>query len=181
MQIPTDEVIYTERCRLRYPTEEDFPYIVSASRQPGFNDGMVWDPPENREELTGPLKRSQKEWAAGTSYAWTIEKRDGTEFIGRIAIRDTDEKDVWSLGYWTHPSVQKNGYATEVALAVVDLGFSRLGATSVVAAHATWNEASGKVLQRIGMLRTGINPKGFKKRGNWVEEYEYKIDANASR
>jgi len=181
MEIPTTEVILTQRCRLRYPTQEDLPHIWSASRVPGFNDGMVWDPPKNTEELTEPLRRSQKDWSIGNSYTWTIETKASAEFIGRIAIRLTDQEHVWSLGYWIHPSVQKTGFATEAAAAMLELGFSRLGAVRITAAHATWNEASGKVLQRIGLLRTGVNPRGFKKRGNWVEEYEYEIEADANR
>lgn len=64
---------------------------------------------------------------------------------------------------------------------MVELGFSRLGAIRITAAHATWNEASGKVLQKVGMLRTGVNPRGFKKRGEWVKEYEYEIEAELIR
>ncbi len=175
MKIGPDEQIITDRCRLRYPTQADFPEIWSATRHQGFNDGMVWDPPLSMKELHEPLQRSHAAWADGTEYTWTVESRNDHEFIGRIAIRQTDGKHEWSLGYWTHPSVQKRGYASEATVAVIEFGFSKLGALRITAAHATWNEASAKVLTRAGMKKTGINPKGFKKNGSWVEEYEYEI------
>ena len=175
MKIPTDEIITTKRCRLRYPTRADFPHIWSASRVPGFNDGMMWDPPSTREELEVPLKNSQESWEKGTAFSWTAETKGKGEFIGRIAIRTTDHPQEWSLGYWTHPTLQKRGYATELAAAVLDFGFTRLCATRIIAEHATWNDASGKVLRRVGMTTTGVNPKGFKKKGSWVEEYMYEI------
>ena len=175
MKISPDEQIITERCRLRYPTQDDFTGIWTATRHPGFNDGMVWDPPLSMQELHEPLRRSHIAWAEGSSYTWTVESRAGHEFIGRMGLRQTEGKHEWSLGYWTHPSFQNRGYASEAATAVIEFCFSRLGAIRITAAHATWNEASGKVLKRAGMKRTGINPKGFKKKGKWVEEYEYEI------
>ena len=175
MQITPDEFIITHRCRLRYPSTDDFQHIWSASRYPGFNDGMVWDPPTTIEELTEPLRRSHEAWTAGTSYTWTVETKTECEFVGRIGLRQENLKRDWSLGYWTHPAVQKRGYASEFAAAVINFGFSRIGALRITAAHATWNEASGKVLQRVGMVKTGINPRGFKKGGEWIEEYEYEI------
>jgi len=35
-------------------------HIWSASRYPGFNDGMVWDTPTSMDDLTEPLRRSLK-------------------------------------------------------------------------------------------------------------------------
>ncbi len=67
----------------------------------------------------------------------------------------------------------------KIAFALVDFGFMRLGASAIRAAHTTWNDASRKVLQRIGMKFIGINSKGFQKRGTWVEEYGYEIRLTA--
>ena len=136
---------------------------------------MVWDPPLDMEELEAPQQRNHDSWAAGLAFTWTIGSRNDGEFIGRIAIRRTEDANEWSIGYWIHPALQKRGFASEAAVAVIDFGFSRLDALRITAAHATWNEASGKVLLRAGMKKTGVNPKGFKKNGSWVEEFEYEI------
>ena len=177
MMISIDEQILTKRCRLRYPNESDIPHIWSASRAPGFNDGMQWEPPSEISELHEPLQRNQSGWEDGNAYNWTVESRDKGEFIGRIAIRRTQHDGEWSIGYWTHPTQQNKGYASEVAQAIIHFGFSRLHATVITSAHATWNHASGRVLQHAGMLRVRTNPKGFKKHGKWVEEFEYEIRA----
>ncbi len=175
MKVPADEVILTDRCRLRYPDEADIPHVWSASLVPGFNDGLAWEHPKNAKELEARLKETREAWAKGSAYAWTAECPETGSFIGRIVIRREDKPGAWAIGYWIHPAHQGAGYATEIASAIVNFGFCRLGATAIRAAHATWNDASGKVLQRIGMRFVGSNPKGFQKRGKWVEEYEYEI------
>ena len=87
----------------------------------------------------------------------------------------TDEPGTWDIGFWIHPRVWRRGYATEAAARIVEFGFETLGAERIVAAAATWNEPSLRILERIGMTRTGTNPYGFEKRGRWVEEHEYEI------
>lgn len=77
------------------------------------------------------------------------------------------------MGFWVHPTMQGQGFATECALATLEFGFSRLHAKVMTAAHAAWNAASGRVLRRIGMKYVRTNPRGFKKNREWVEELEY--------
>jgi ribosomal-protein-alanine N-acetyltransferase len=138
---------------------------------------MRWDPPGSIDELEQPLLENFKSWADGTNFSWTIVQARDDEFIGRIAIRrEGDPKEnSWSIGYWTHPTKQRQGYATEAARAMLTFGFQVLDAQRITAAHAIWNEHSGRVLFGIGMLRTGETDKGFLKNGEWVSEYEYAI------
>lgn len=171
---PTEE-IFTPRCRLRHPDESDLVHIWSATRVAGFNDGMPWDPPKHIDDLTAPLERARADWRAGVHFTWTVEARSTREFLGRISIRREEGAAVWSIGFWIHPQHQGRGYATEVAAALVDFGFSRLDAECITAAHAAWNQASARVLERIGMIFVRSNPRGFVKRGAWVEEREYEI------
>ncbi len=178
MAVPIDEVIRTKRCRLRYPDEIDIPHVWSASRVPGFNDGLVWDPPADTSVLTRAMMRDKAEWATGSAYTWTIESiRDGT-FIGRHVIRREEIAGAWSIGFWIHPDKQGNGFASEVAPAIIAFGFQCLGAKVIGADHATWNLASGRVLQSAGMNFTGTNPQGLIKKGVPIEVQEYEIRAN---
>lgn len=169
MNIPLGIVLTTPRCRLRAPTAADIPHIFAASRTPGFTDGMLWEPPETRKELQGPLERNLAAWRAGTAYTFTVETPQGG-FIGRVSLRRTDVADVWTLGFWTHPAEQGKGYMTAAAEAVVALGFTRLGTERVEACHAVWNGASRRVLEKLGMTFVKHLPEGFRKNGVWVAE-----------
>ncbi len=160
----------TNRFLLRIPSLEDIPHIFSATRYKGFNDGMLWEPPEKESDLEASYHFSLKAWGDGSGYTFGIDEKETCNFVGRIVIRQTEEPDVWNTGFWTHPEQQGKGAMTEVLGEVLSFGFSRLGAIRVEAYYATWNEASKKVLERNGMQFIKHVEKGFQKNGKWVAE-----------
>ncbi len=170
MKISKSYSLETERFNLRIPNSEDIPYIFSASRFEGFNDGMLWEPPEKEEELIEPLHNGIKSWELGDGFSFTIVEKGSTALLGRISIRRAEEVNVWNVGFWTHPESQKKGVMTESLSAVLQFGFEELLAIRIEACHAIWNKASEKVLKRNGMSFVAYLEKGFKKKGKWIDE-----------
>ena len=170
MNIPKSYVIETENLLLQIPTEADFPHVFSATRLEGFNDGMLWDPPEDETELVQPLLNNIKSWEEGTGFAFTIRSKETHDFLGRISIRKTDEEYLWNVGFWTHPRVQSKGIMTEALNGILRFGFETLGAKRIEACYATWNKASERVLDKNGMRFVRFIEKGFQKKGKWVAE-----------
>lgn len=148
---------------------DDIPHIFSATRYVGFNDGMLWDPPANEQELIAPYEANAKAWADGHAYCFTIEDKGSKNFIGRISIRPKEDS-TWNFGFWTHPEKQNHGYMTEAVSALMKFGFEELGALRITACHAVWNRASEAVLKKTGMQFIEYIPKGFQKHGKWVPE-----------
>ena len=181
IHVDRDEVIVTDRCRLRYPQESDIAHIWSACKTPHFNDGLPWGPPASIAEIKQPFRAAQARWVSGDEYSFAVESQATREFIGWISIRREAEAGSWSIGFWVHPKQQGQGFASECAAAILDFGFSRLDATLITAAHAVWNAASGRVLRRIGMRRVRTNPTGFRNNDEWVEECEYAISRGQTR
>jgi len=175
MEIPLNEVIYTDNCLLRFVSEQDIQYVWSACRYEGFNAGMIWDPPECMDDLLLEYQKNLQSWQEGSAYNWAIENDVSGDFLGRIEIRKNITANEWTLGFWIHPLHQRNGYATESAKAVLGFGFSRLKAQTIVADHAVWNTPSKIVLERIGMSFVDQNPCGFEKHGACVSTAEYEI------
>lgn len=136
----------TPRCRLRHVCPDDVPHVFSATRFAGFNDGMLWDAPQQIEDLMIPHEKSVDAWREGRFYTFTIEDRLSGAFIGRVVLAPVGDDGLWRLGFWVHPLRQGNGYATEAARAAVGLVFSRLKAAAIVACHAVWNTPSKRVL-----------------------------------
>lgn len=167
--------ILTDRCRLRYPSEGDIPYVWSAAQTPGFNDGVAWSPPKHIEELKERLQRSREAWNNGQFYGWTAARRADDAFLGRIDIRRGHDAGNWSIGFWIHPFHQRHGYAVEIAAAMVSFGFRELDAEVIMAAHESWNAASRKVLERIGMTVVQANRGDIRQQGEPVELIEYEI------
>jgi ribosomal-protein-alanine N-acetyltransferase len=136
MKIPRTYGINTKRCILRCVSEQDIPYVFSATRFEGFNDGMLWEPRQSIEELKEPFKRSLQAWDAGLAYKCT----NTTAFIGRISIRKDKVEGFWSIGFWTQPEYQRQGYMTEAAKAIIEFGFTVLGADRIEVCHAFFIE-----------------------------------------
>ena len=173
--VSCDEEVATERCRLRYPNESDIPHIWSASQTPNFNDGLAWGPPSSMAEIKAALRRAQESWGYGGEYSWAIELEDNRSFVGWISIRREQGDRKWSIGFWVHPTKQGQGFASECASAVLELGFSRLRAKVITATHASWNSASSRVLHRIGMKPVHTNRSGSDNSHDWIE-YEVRAD-----
>jgi ribosomal-protein-alanine N-acetyltransferase len=174
--LPKTRTIETKRLLLRIPDECDIPFVFSASRYPGFTDGMLWEPPSAEAELIQPLSKSIKAWEKGVGYSFTITIKGSPDLIGRISIRKTDLPDEWNVGFWTHPKFQNKGVMTEALQAILKFGFEELSAEKIEACYAIWNKASEKVLSKAGLGFDRFLEKGFMKKGKWVEENLFAID-----
>jgi [ribosomal protein S5]-alanine N-acetyltransferase len=173
-----DYILTTERCRLRRLSHGDAPHILSACQTPGFTDGMTWDPVRTIEETREFTDYALGMWEKGEKFVWTIEdKSDGT-FIGRVEVGTVPEQpgNVWELGYFIHPSQQGKGYATEAAQEALRFAFEELQVDTVLSSHHDWNEASGKVLMKIGMKHTGFSEGRVMKNGKPVRAAEFWLD-----
>lgn len=170
MNILPSLILKTPRCTLRHIQETDMPHVFHASQFPGFTDGMLWEPPEQIEDLREHHEQNLQDWERGTAYCFTIETRERGTFLGRIIIRKQNEPDTWDIGFWTHPEQQGKGYMTEALREVLQFGFCTLRATNIIACYACWNLSSERVLQKNGLRFLRHLPQGFKKKGQWVEE-----------
>ena len=171
--IPFNLTLDTPRCTLRVVSENDVPFVWSASRFPGFTDGMRWNPPADQQELIEVNRRNLEAWRLGQAFTFTIVLRATELPVGRIAIHAEPQANVWSIGFWIHPDQWGHGLAAEAANAVIEFGFSQLGAKVIRGAHATWNVQSKRVFEKLGMRFIGENPCGFEKNGKPVPELEY--------
>ena len=116
--------LHTPRCTLRIVSEDDVPFVWSASRFPGFTDGMTWSPPANQRELIEVNRRNIEAWRSGQAFTFTLVLKATQHPVGRIDIRAEPQADVWSIGFWIHPEQWGQGFATEAGKAIVEFGFS---------------------------------------------------------
>jgi ribosomal-protein-alanine N-acetyltransferase len=72
------------------------------------------------------------------------------------------------LGYWIGIDYWNNGYCTEAAGAIVEYGFEILGFHKISGRHLAGNRASGRVLEKIGMLLEGVLRDDVLKDGQYV-------------
>jgi [ribosomal protein S5]-alanine N-acetyltransferase len=75
--------------------------------------------------------------------------------IGALGLRFELEDQRAELGYWIGKPYWNQGYCTEAARAALQFGFEQLGLNRIFAHHFLRNPASGRVMQKLGMVYEG--------------------------
>ena len=91
----------------------------------------------------------------GEQAVFAITRKDDGRLLGAIGLRMKLDDQRAELGYWIGKPYWGQGYCTEAARAILTFSFERLGLHRIQACHFTRNPASGRVLQKIGMIHEG--------------------------
>jgi ribosomal-protein-alanine N-acetyltransferase len=107
----------------------------------------------SRERAAEVIAGSQADFAAHRYGLWSVVENTSGRIIGFCGLRSGDEEGVPELLYGLLPRYWGHGFATEAAQAVLSYAFA-LGYPEVVAATDVPNDASARVLERLGMRFT---------------------------
>ena len=114
-------------------------------------------------------------WDAGTGVTYAITDATSGVVIGAVALTIVPAHARGELGYWVGLPYWNRGYCTEASRAVVELGFGQLGLHRIQARHLTRNAASGRVMQKLGMLPEGVNRHAMRKNDRFEDLALYAI------
>jgi RimJ/RimL family protein N-acetyltransferase len=147
--------VETERLLLRRWRVEDLDSLVRVLKKP-----EVWWFPFQRglttEETEAFLGRKLDEWESRGWSQWAAESKDDRALIGFIGLSPPDflpeVMPTVEVGFRLDPGYWGRGLATEGALAALEFGFNVLGLDEIVSIYEPLNVASGRVMERLGML-----------------------------
>ncbi len=92
----------------------------------------------------------------GESIYWAICRKGEQKLIGTICLWHLDmEKTTAEIGYSLHPDFWGMGLTTEAVRAVVEFGFTAMGANVIEAYSNAQNLASIKLLEKTGFAKIG--------------------------
>ena len=117
------------------------------------------------------IRSCQGKVDAGELVNFAITRHSDGSLLGVIGLHPDAGQTQGELGYWIGKLFWNQGYATEVAEAVINHAFTDLGMDRVYAAHFTRNPASGRVMQKAGMLHEGFL-KGHTEKWGLFEDLE---------
>lgn len=128
----------------------------------------LWRDPDVTRLIGGPFSeewvrdRLEREISTqetlGFQY-WPVFRLTDDDHVGCCGLRPVPGPvDVLELGFHLRTEHWGRGYATESARAVIEFAFSNLGIRALVAGHHPRNEASSRVLRRLGFRYTGDVP-----------------------
>lgn len=156
--VPVDDSITTERLILRRWIEDDRDPFAEMMADPEFNRYMPG--PFSRSRSNSMLDQFQTHFEKNGFGIWAVELKETTQFIGCIglAIRENlPFSPCVEIGWRIRPRFWNQGYATEGALAALDLGLGPLKLGEIVSFTVPENLASLRVMEKIGMMR---DPEG---------------------
>lgn len=122
--------------------------------------------------------------AAGQVLQLAIVLRETGALIGdALLMWHSAEHRSGEIGYELHPDHHGKGYATEAAQAMLALAFDGLGLHRVAARIDQRNQASARVLTKIGMRQEAVLVDNEWFKGEWSTEVDFAIleDEWASR
>jgi RimJ/RimL family protein N-acetyltransferase len=155
---PATPTLLTERLALRELRIEDAHSIAMRAGDKHVARFLIAVPSPYPVALAARWITARIAWwpqARGVTLA--ITKRSlPNELLGTVSLRRYARDRRAELGYWLGMDAWGQGYATEAADALVELGFSRLGLQRIYAQVLAGNEASCRVLEKLGMLSEGI-------------------------
>jgi RimJ/RimL family protein N-acetyltransferase len=100
------------------------------------------------------------------------------ELVGAVGLELDQENRQAELGYWIGKPYWGRGLATEAARAVLRYGFEDLRLNRVHANHFLHNASSGRVLEKIGMVREGCRREHVRKWGRFLDVVLYGVLAD---
>lgn len=165
-------VLETERLRLRPLKLEDAERVqeYASDARVALTTSRI---PHPYPELAA------KEWLANCGkqddFTFAITLREADDLIGVIGAHPKTHGPMAEIGFWVGVPFWGQGYCTEAAREVVRFCFEDLGLKRVYASHFAGNEASGRVQQKIGMRKEGVQRWGLARFGEVKDRVMYGI------
>jgi RimJ/RimL family protein N-acetyltransferase len=115
----------------------------------------------------------EAQWAARQQLVLAITERESGALLGAIGLKLDPVHEKAEMGYWVGRPYWGQGYATEAVGTLLHHGFHGLGLNRIEAHHMAHNPASGRVMEKAGLIREGCSPQALKKDGRFVDAVFY--------
>jgi len=165
--------IATSRLNLRDFVRSDFDAIHAYSSDPRVTKFLFFGPrdEDSTAEYLDGLLASQVELPR-TRFELAVEESASARVIGACDL-SLIERNVVDLGYMLGMADWGKGYATEIALALIDAAFFDLRAARIISTVDVNNKASIRVLEKIGMRWEAVFRKHRRAKNRWWDCHLY--------
>lgn len=170
--------IVTERLILRPFAPGDLEALIAIHGDERVVRYLEWGV-RDRAALAGVLeekaRRTRLEREGDGLNLAAVLPETGTLVADLTLIWRSQEHRQGEVGYIVHPEHEGHGYATEGARAMLALGFDELGLHRIVGRIDGRNDASARVLERLGMRREAQLVENELVKGVWTDEVIYAL------
>jgi ribosomal-protein-alanine N-acetyltransferase len=144
----------TKRLKLRRFTIEDAKNIYDNwACDPQVTRFLRWEAHKDVEESRAFIGKTIAGYSDSASYQWAIELKEQDTVIGAIGLMVENENDEkGEIGYCMGKAFWGMGIMAEALSRVLEFAFEEVGFNRIEASHSVRNPASGRVMQKAGML-----------------------------
>ena len=168
-----------ERVLVRAPVLADFPQWAKL-REESRAFLAPWEPVWPADDLTRlafrrRIRRYQREIRNGTGYPFFVFSPDGETLLGGLTLSHVQRgvAQSASLGYWMGASFAGKGYMAAAVRALIIFAFDTLHLNRIEAACLPHNQASIRLLEKVGFRREGYARKYLCIDGRWQDHLLY--------
>lgn len=163
--IPTLE---SPRLILRGMRVSDASDMYEYARRPSVTEYLTWEPHASEEETARYLTYVGQRYRTGDFYDWAVVDKESGRMIGTCGFTSFNcSADSAEIGYVLNPTHQGKGLATEAVLRVLDFGFTELNLHRIEAHFIQGNDASRRLMERVGMQFEGFARESMKIKGRY--------------
>lgn len=163
-----------DRLTLRAVTDDDYEFLARHRNRPSVRRNIGQDDPMTAADIGEMIEGSDDSAAflpcvdgGPVGYAWAF------------SIDEGDSRA--TIGYWIVPEERGNGYATETVDLLAEWAFVDRGLHRLEARVFEGNDASARVLEKVGFVREGTLRKPYRIRGEFVDADIYGLLAREWR
>jgi RimJ/RimL family protein N-acetyltransferase len=151
----TENILETKRLLLRKWTLRDADALFEILRDAEVARHIADGKPFSREKVIKFLAWAKNYERENGFCRWKVVEKSSGEIVGSCGFARPHRTREIELGYLFARKVWGKGYATEIAAAVMNYGFKKLGFREIIAITGAENTASQKVLEKIGFAPRG--------------------------
>lgn len=148
-----EEVLHTPHLTLRRQLPGDYREVFAWASDPEVCRWLKHAPVKTPEELIPLLERRDPN--STDCYTMLMCRREDGRAVGAVGIFRDRSRDVWSVAYNVRRDEWGKGYACEAARAMIGYVKSRFHAHTIEGECAMTNQASARVLVKLGMTEVG--------------------------
>lgn len=111
----------------------------------------------------------------GISVHFALTLQESGELVGAVGMEIEPEHDRSEIGYWVGVPYWRRGFCTEAVGAVLEYGFQFKDLNRIYAVHFKRNPASGRVMQKNGMVYEGVLRQHVRKWDAYEDLVQYGI------
>ena len=160
--------LQTERLILRRMRVSDAEDMYHYARRPEVTRYLLWSPHPDIYHTQDYLRYLATRYAAGTFYDWGVILKQNGRMIGTCGFTTIDcAHDAAEIGYVLNPDYHGMGIATEAVEAVLAFGFDKLLLHRIEARFMEGNDASLRVMEKVGMRFEGWRRESMLVKGSY--------------